>query len=56
LNSSPAQLAGIFIPFSQYGQGYLLPDLIYHQNLDFWAIILDPEMLKSLLGLYSLEL
>jgi len=33
--------------FSQYRQGYLLPDLIFHQNLGFRAIILDPEMLKS---------
>jgi len=33
--------------FSQYGQGYLLSDLIFHQNLGFRAIILDPEMLKS---------
>jgi len=33
--------------FSQYGQGYLLPDLIFHQNLGFRAIILYPEMLKS---------
>jgi len=33
--------------FSQYGQGFLLPDLIFHQNLGFRAIILDPEMLKS---------
>jgi len=33
--------------FSQYGQGYLLPDLIFHQNLGFRAISLDPEMLKS---------
>jgi len=33
--------------FSQYGQGYLLPDLIFHQNLGFRAIILDSGMLKS---------
>jgi len=33
--------------FSQYGQGYLLFDLIFHQNLGFRAIILDPERLKS---------
>jgi len=35
------------MPFSQYGQGYFLPDLIFHWNLGFRTIILDPEMLKS---------
>jgi len=33
--------------FSQYGQGHLLPDMIFHQNFGFRAIILDPEMVKS---------
>jgi len=33
--------------FSQYAQGYLLSDLIFHQNLGFRTITLDPEMLKS---------
>jgi len=32
---------------SLHGQGYLLLDLIFHQNLGFTAIILDPEMLKG---------
>jgi len=28
--------------FSQNGLGYLLQDLIFYQNLGFWAMILDP--------------
>jgi len=37
--------------FSQYGKlwpsaNVVLPDLIFHQNLGFRAIVLDPEMLK----------
>jgi len=40
-------IAWLVMAFSQYGQGYFLPDLIFHQNLGFRAIVLDPEMLKS---------
>jgi len=29
--------------FSQYGQGYLLPNLIFYQNLGFGAIIFSIE-------------
>ena len=48
LNSSPAQLASNLWPSTnKYGHGYLLPDLIFHQNLGFRAIISNPELLKK---------